>query len=65
MCRTPEEMRAKLSVHFTGEEGIDAGGVSREWYQVCQTTNHHPCFLSTKIWTSPIMTFPACEDHVM
>ena len=26
-------MRAKLSVHFQGEEGIDAGGVSREWYQ--------------------------------
>ena len=33
-CRSPEEMRAKLSVHFQGEEGIDAGGVSREWYQV-------------------------------
>jgi E3 ubiquitin-protein ligase HUWE1 len=32
--RTPEEMRYKLSVQFTGEEGIDAGGVSREWYQV-------------------------------
>ena len=27
-------MRAKLSVSFVGEEGIDAGGVSREWYQV-------------------------------
>ena len=24
----------KLSVQFQGEEGIDAGGVSREWYQV-------------------------------
>ena len=35
MYRSPEEMRAKLSVHFSGEEGIDAGGVSREWYQVC------------------------------
>lgn len=32
--RTPEEMRYKLSVSFAGEEGIDAGGVSREWYQV-------------------------------
>jgi len=32
--RTPEEMRYKLQVQFTGEEGIDAGGVSREWYQV-------------------------------
>lgn len=27
-------MRMKLSVQFQGEEGIDAGGVSREWYQV-------------------------------
>ena len=32
--RTPTEMRAKLSVTFVGEEGIDAGGVSREWYSV-------------------------------
>lgn len=32
--RSPEELRCKLSVQFTGEEGIDAGGVSREWYQV-------------------------------
>ena len=32
--RTPDEMRCKLSVQFQGEEGIDAGGVSREWYQV-------------------------------
>jgi E3 ubiquitin-protein ligase HUWE1 len=30
--RTPEEMRMKLSVTFQGEEGIDAGGVSREWW---------------------------------
>lgn len=33
--RTPEEMKWKLSVQFQGEEGIDAGGVTREWYQVC------------------------------
>jgi hypothetical protein len=32
--KTPAEMRGKLSVAFVGEEGIDAGGVSREWYQV-------------------------------
>ena len=30
-------MRMKLSVQFQGEEGIDAGGVSREWYQVGTT----------------------------
>ena len=35
--KTPAEMRAKLSVSFVGEEGIDAGGVSREWYQVSRS----------------------------
>ena len=27
-------MQGKLTVQFHGEEGIDAGGVSREWYMV-------------------------------
>lgn len=30
--RTGEEMRAKIQVQFQGEEGIDAGGVAKEWY---------------------------------
>ena len=30
-------MRGKLSVQFHSEEGIDAGGVTREWYQVRAT----------------------------
>ena len=29
-----KDMRGKLVVHFQNEEGIDAGGVSREWFQV-------------------------------
>jgi E3 ubiquitin-protein ligase HUWE1 len=32
--RTAEEMRGRLAVNFHGEEGIDAGGVSREWFLV-------------------------------
>ena len=28
-----KDMRGKLVVHFQNEEGIDAGGVSREWFQ--------------------------------
>lgn len=32
--KTPEELKAKLNIQFAGEEGVDAGGVSREWYQV-------------------------------
>merc|ERR550532_1103428 len=29
--RSGEEMRAKIQVQFQGEEGIDAGGVGKEW----------------------------------
>ncbi|GJQ11400.1 hypothetical protein GpartN1_g3191.t1 [Galdieria partita] len=32
--RTPEEMKGQLHVQFVGEEGIDAGGVTREWYTI-------------------------------
>eukprot|EP00177_Eucheuma_denticulatum_P008191 GFKZ01014909.1.p1 GENE.GFKZ01014909.1~~GFKZ01014909.1.p1 ORF type:complete len:1872 (+),score=326.79 GFKZ01014909.1:314-5929(+) len=30
--RTPDEMKGRLHVLFTQEEGVDAGGVTREWY---------------------------------
>jgi E3 ubiquitin-protein ligase HUWE1 len=30
--RTPSEMKGRLVVSFHGEEGIDAGGLTREWY---------------------------------
>lgn len=36
-------MRMKLSVQFQGEEGIDAGGVSREWYQVTSSRTCSRC----------------------
>lgn len=32
--KTPEEMRGRLHVQFAGEEGVDAGGVTREWYMI-------------------------------
>ncbi|KAI1381572.1 hypothetical protein F4677DRAFT_129916 [Hypoxylon crocopeplum] len=33
--KTGEEMKfGKLSIRFHGEEGVDAGGVTREWFQV-------------------------------
>mmetsp|Transcript_22326 Transcript_22326/g.19199 ORF Transcript_22326/g.19199 Transcript_22326/m.19199 type:complete len:449 (-) Transcript_22326:408-1754(-) len=30
--KTNDEMRRKLNIEFAGEEGIDAGGVAREWF---------------------------------
>jgi len=32
--KTADEMRRRLSVTFHDEEGIDAGGLTREWYSV-------------------------------
>lgn len=31
--RSTQELKGRLTVHFQGEEGIDAGGLTREWYQ--------------------------------
>lgn len=32
--RSPNEMKGRLHVQFSGEEGVDAGGVTREWYTI-------------------------------
>jgi len=32
--RTHEEMKGRMQITFAGEEGIDAGGLTREWYQI-------------------------------
>ena len=34
MAHSPEELKGKLNISFQGEAGIDAGGVSREWFAV-------------------------------
>ncbi|KAL6995188.1 E3 ubiquitin-protein ligase upl1, partial [Sarracenia purpurea var. burkii] len=32
--RSMQDLKGRLNVHFQGEEGIDAGGLTREWYQL-------------------------------
>ncbi|KAK4254640.1 hypothetical protein QN277_009993 [Acacia crassicarpa] len=32
--RTTQDLKGRLNVQFQGEEGIDAGGLTREWYQL-------------------------------
>ncbi|XP_042494478.1 E3 ubiquitin-protein ligase UPL2-like isoform X2 [Macadamia integrifolia] len=32
--RSAQDLKGRLTVHFQGEEGIDAGGLTREWYQL-------------------------------
>ena len=31
-CMTYEEMRLKMKVSYEGEEGVDAGGLTKDWY---------------------------------
>jgi E3 ubiquitin-protein ligase HUWE1 len=50
--RTSEEMRGRLQVNFHGEEGIDAGGLTREWYLV----------LSREIFNPNYALFTAAAD---
>jgi E3 ubiquitin-protein ligase HUWE1 len=40
--RNAAEMRGKLRVSFHGEEGIDAGGLSREWFVVISREIFNP-----------------------
>lgn len=32
--RSTQDLKGRLNVNFQGEEGIDAGGLTREWYQL-------------------------------
>ena len=41
-ARKVEELRGRLTVQFVNEEGIDAGGVSREWYTILAREMFNP-----------------------
>ena len=38
----PHEMRGRLTIQFSGEEGIDAGGLTREWYMLLAREMFNP-----------------------
>ena len=41
--KKPDEIKyGKLSIRFHGEEGVDAGGVTREWFQVLSRQMFNP-----------------------
>ncbi|EQC32390.1 hypothetical protein SDRG_10135 [Saprolegnia diclina VS20] len=52
--RSGAELRRKLHISFTGEEGIDAGGVTREWYMILAREIFNPNYaLFTSAADSP------------
>eukprot|EP00049_Salpingoeca_infusionum_P010474 m.180003 g.180003 ORF g.180003 m.180003 type:complete len:510 (+) comp14651_c3_seq1:981-2510(+) len=42
MNKSAQDLRGRLDVHFRGEEGIDAGGLTREFYQKLSTEMMNP-----------------------
>lgn len=52
--KTADEMRRKMVVSFHGEEGMDAGGLTREWYSV----------LAREIFNANYALFISAGDNV-
>jgi HECT-domain (ubiquitin-transferase) len=52
--RSAEEMRGRLHITFQGEEGVDAGGLTREWYGI----------LAREIFNADYAMFKAGADGV-
>ena len=53
-------MQGKLTVQFHGEEGIDAGGVTREWYMVGSLLQDRPAIELAFTYQMP--SFPGLPD---
>lgn len=49
-----DELKRKLAVEFSGEEGMDAGGLTREWFSV----------LAKEIFNANYALFKATNDNV-
>lgn len=56
--KTAEEIkRSRLNVRFQGEEGVDAGGVTREWFQVLSRQIFNPDYALFSPVASDTTTF--------
>jgi len=66
--RTKEEMKERISVHFVGEEGVDAGGLLREFYSLLAREMFNPnyaLFTPTSISTfQPNRSSSINADHL-
>ncbi|KAK3827071.1 MAG: hypothetical protein J3R72DRAFT_374295 [Linnemannia gamsii] len=70
--RSGEEIKySKLNVHFHGEEGVDAGGVTREWFQVLARQMFNPDYAMFKTSAADKLTYQpnraswVNQDHLM
>jgi E3 ubiquitin-protein ligase HUWE1 len=70
--KSGDEMKfGKLSIRFHGEEGVDAGGVTREWFQVLSRQMFDPGYAlfipvsSDRTTFHPNLTSSINEEHLM
>lgn len=64
--KTDDEIKyGKLNVRFHGEDGVDAGGVSREWFQVLTRDMFNPNYaLFTPVSSDKTTFHPNKSSHI-
>ena len=60
--KKPEEVRGKLTIRFVGEEGIDAGGLKREWFTLLSREMFNPNFMLFKLAANGSTYMPNSES---
>jgi len=60
-----ELLKGKLSVDFEGEEGIDAGGVTREWYEILAREIFKPDYALFKPSADSSAFQPDARSHIV
>ncbi|EGG21935.1 putative E3 ubiquitin-protein ligase [Cavenderia fasciculata] len=63
--RPADELKGKLHIQFSGEEGIDVGGLLREWYLVLSREMFNPNYALFKVSAADNVTFqPNPESYI-
>lgn len=63
--REKEDLRGRLSITFAGEEGIDAGGVTREWYAILAREMFKPGYALFKPSADSSAFQPDPRSHIV
>lgn len=62
--RNPNEMYGKLRVQFIGEEGMDAGGLTREWYMLLAREMFNPNYALFIPSANAVAFQPNSKSHI-
>lgn len=62
--RTPAEMHGKLRVTFIDEDGVDAGGLTREWYELLAREMFNPNYALFIPSANGVSFQPNCMSYI-